>query len=187
MLQQMCISSLKDCLISAGVKPTTTTYFFSVFFTRFFSRLVFIFKSDTMCKKTAQAIAGTPGTSQENSNTNIGLLNMSSEQMGGPMTAQSVMTYIIAAICLFMVFKWAKKCYGRRQAKKRELIRSLSQQTPMVNQNQGVQMPMQQISAPIPAPLPALPAPIIIHPNQFKIGLEGTEERNFDRMEKYRN
>ena len=30
-----------------------------------------------MCKKTAQAIAGTPGTSQENSNTNIGLLNMS--------------------------------------------------------------------------------------------------------------
>ena len=141
-----------------------------------------------MCKKTAQAIAGTtPGTSQENSNTNIGLLNMSSEQMGAPLTAQSVMTYIIAAICLFMVFKWAKKCYGRRQAKKQELIRSLSQQTPMVNQNQGVQMPMQQISAPIPAPLPALPAPIIIHPNQFKIGLEGTEERNFDRMEKYRN
>ena len=34
----------------------------------------------------------------------------------------------------------------------------------------------------IPAPLPALPAPIIIHPNQFKLGLEGTE----DRMEKYR-
>ena len=136
-----------------------------------------------MCKKTAQAIAGaTPGTTQENSNVNVGLLNMSSEQMGAPLTAQSVMTYIIAAICLFMVFKWAKKCWNRRQEKKRELIRSLGQQTPMVNQNQGVQMPMQQI----PAPLPALPAPIIIHPNQFKLGLEGTEDRNFDRMEKYR-
>ena len=136
-----------------------------------------------MCKNTAKTMAGNPGTSQENSNTNIGLLNMSSEEMGGPMTAQSVMTYIIALICLVMVFKWLKKCYGRRQERKRELIRSLSQQTPVVNQNQ---MAMQQI-APIPGPLPALAPPIIIHPNQFKIGLEGTGENNFDRMEKYRN
>ena len=134
-----------------------------------------------MCKKTAQAMAGTPGTSQENSNTNIGLLNLSSEQMGAPLTAQSVMTYLIALICLIMVFKWLKKCYGRRQERKLELIRSLSQQTPMVNQN----MAMQQIPAPIPASLPALPPPIIIHPNQFKLGLEGTGE--IDCMEKYRN
>ena len=132
-----------------------------------------------MCKKTAHTIAGgvTPGA-QENSNVNVGLLNMSSEQMGENLSAQSVMTYIIAAICLFMCFKWAKKCWNRRQEKQRNMIRSLGQQTPMVNQNQGVQVPMQQI----PAPLPALPAPIIIHPNQFKLGLEGTE----DRMEKYR-
>ena len=134
-----------------------------------------------MCKNTAKTIAGNPGTSQENSNTNIGLLNMSSEAMSGPMTVQSVMTYIIALICLVMVFKWLKKCYGRRQARKRELIRSLSQQTPMGNQNQ---MAMQQIPS-IPGPLPALAPPIIIHPNQFKIGLEGTGEN--DRMEKYRN
>ena len=122
-----------------------------------------------------------PGTSQENVNTNIGLLNMSSEEIGGPMTTQSVVTYLIALICIVMVLKWLKKCYGRRQARKRELIRSLSQQTPMGNQNQ---MAMQQIPS-IPGPLPALAPPIIIHPNQFKIGLEGTGEN--DRMEKYRN
>ena len=109
---------------------------------------------------------------------------MSSEEIGGPMTTQSVMTYIIALICIVMVLKWLKKCYGRRQERKRELIRSLSQQTPMVNQNQ---MAMQQIPS-IPGPLPALAPPIIIHPNQFKIGLEGTGENDtMDRMEKYRN
>ena len=131
-----------------------------------------------MCK-TAKPMD--PGTSQENVNTNIGLLNMSSEEIGGPMTTQSVVTYLIALICIVMVLKWLKKCYGRRQARKRELIRSLSQQTPMGNQNQ---MAMQQIPS-IPGPLPALAPPIIIHPNQFKIGLEGTGEN--DRMEKYRN
>ena len=133
-----------------------------------------------MCK-TAKPMAENPGTSQENVNTNIGLLNMSSEEIGGPMTTQSVVTYLIALICIVMVLKWLKKCYGRRQARKRELIRSLSQQTPMGNQNQ---MAMQQIPS-IPGPLPALAPPIIIHPNQFKIGLEGTGEN--DRMEKYRN
>ena len=97
------------------------------------------------------------------------------------MTTQSIVTYIIALICIVMVLKWLKKAYGRRQARKRELIRSLSQQTPMGNQNQ---MAMQQIP-PIPGPLPALAPPIIIHPNQFKIGLEGTGDN--DRMEKYRN
>ena len=126
-------------------------------------------------------MAENPGTAQENVNTNIGLLNMSSEEIGGPMTTQSVVTYLIALICIVMVLKWLKKCYGRRQARKRELIRSLSQQTPMGNQNQ---MAMQQIPS-IPGPLPALAPPIIIHPNQFKIGLEGTGEN--DRMEKYRN
>lgn len=144
-------------------KPTKTRHFFFIFS-----------KTDTMCKNTVAAV--TPG-GQENSNVNVGLLNMSSEKMGGNLSAESVMTYIIAAICLFMCFKWAKKCWNRRQEKQRNMIRSLGQ-GPMVNQNQGVQMPMQQI----PAPLPALPAPIIIHPNQFKLGLEGTE----DRMEKYR-
>ena len=134
-----------------------------------------------MCKNTAKTMAGDPGTSQENVNTNIGLLNMSSEEIGGPMTTQSIVTYIIALICIVMVLKWLKKAYGRRQARKRELIRSLSQQTPVGNQNQ---MAMQQIQ-PIPGPLPALAPPIIIHPNQFKIGLEGTGEN--DRMEKYRN
>ena len=133
-----------------------------------------------MCK-TAKPMAENPGTAQENVNTNIGLLNMSSEEIGGPMTTQSVVTYLIALICIVMVLKWLKKCYGRRQARKRELIRSLSQQTPMGNQNQ---MAMQQIPS-IPGPLPALAPPIIIHPNQFKIGLEGATEN--DRMEKYRN
>ena len=126
-------------------------------------------------------MAENPGTAQENVNTNIGLLNMSSEEIGGPMTTQSVVTYLIALICIVMVLKWLKKCYGRRQARKRELIRSLSQPTPMGNQNQ---MAMQQMPS-IPGPLPALAPPIIIHPNQFKIGLEGTGEN--DRMEKYRN
>ena len=39
-----------------------------------------------MCKNTAKTMAGNPGTSQENVNTNIGLLNMSSEEIGGPMS-----------------------------------------------------------------------------------------------------
>ena len=55
-----------------------------------------------MCKNTVAAV--TPG-GQENSNVNVGLLNMSSEEMGGNLSAETVMTYIIAAICLFMCFK----------------------------------------------------------------------------------
>ena len=130
-----------------------------------------------MCKKTIAAV--TPG-GQENSNVNVGLLNMSSEEMGGNLSAETVMTYIIAAICLFMCFKWIKKCWNRRQEKQRNMIRSLGQ-GPMISLNQGgqQQLPMQQI----PAALPALPAPlpIIVHPNQFKLPvLEGTE----DQMEK---
>ena len=138
-----------------------------------------------MCKSAKNMDNPGPGTAQENVNTNIGLLNMSSEEIGGPMTTQSVVTYLIAFICIVMVLKWLKKCYGRRQARKRELIRSLSQ--PVGNQNQMAmqQIPMQQIPS-IPGPLPALAPPIIIHPNQFKIGLEGTGGEN-DRMEKYRN
>ena len=72
-----------------------------------------------MCK-TAKTMAENPGTSQENVNTNIGLLNMSSEEIGGPMTTQSVVTYIIALICIVMVLKWLKKCYGRRHARKKK-------------------------------------------------------------------
>ena len=132
-----------------------------------------------MCEKTIAAV--TPG-GQENSNVNVGLLNMSSEEMGGNLSAETVMTYIIAAICLFMCFKWIKKCWNRRQEKQRNMIRSLGQ-GPMISLNQGgqQQLPMQQI----PAALPALPAPlpIIVHPNQFKLPvLEGTENG----MEKYR-
>ena len=135
-----------------------------------------------MCKSAKTMDNPGPGTAQENVNTNIGLLNMSSEEIGGPMTTQSVVTYLIALICIVMVLKWLKKCYGRRQARKRELIRSLSQQTPVGTS--GNQMAMNQIPS-IPGPLPALAPPIIIHPNQFKIGLEGASEN--DRMEKYRN
>ena len=77
-----------------------------------------------MCKKDNKAVM--PG-GQENSNVNVGLLNMSSEEMGGNLSAESVMTYIIAAICLFMCFKWIKKCWNRRQEKQRNMIRSLGQ------------------------------------------------------------
>ena len=135
-----------------------------------------------MCKSAKTMDNPGPGTAQENVNTNIGLFNMSSEE-NGAMSTQSIVTYLIAFICIIMVFKWLKKCYGRRQARKQELIRSLSQQTPMGTS--GNQMAMNQIPS-IPAPLPALAPPIIIHPNQFKIGLEGASASE-DRMEKYRN
>ena len=55
-----------------------------------------------MCKKDNKAVM--PG-GQEYSNVNVGLLNMSSEEMGGNLSAETVVTYIIAAICLFMCFK----------------------------------------------------------------------------------
>ena len=132
-----------------------------------------------MCKKDNKAVM--PG-GQENNNVNVGLLNMSSEKFGENLSGETVVTYIIAAICIFMCFNWIKKCWNRRQEKQRNMIRSLGQR-PMISLDQGgqQQLPMQQI----PAALPALPAPlpIIVHPNQFKLPvLEGTE----DRMEKYR-
>ena len=135
-----------------------------------------------MCKKDNKAVM--PGE-QENNNVNVGL-NMSSEKFGENISGEAVVTYIIAAICIFMCFKRLKKCWNRRQEKQRDMIRNLSQR-PMINLDQGrqQQLPMQQIPAQQQLALPALPAPlpVIVHPNQFKLPvLDGTE----DRMEKYR-
>ena len=52
---------------------------------------------------------------RENNNVNVGLLNMSSEEFGDGITTENVIQYVIAIICIAMVFKWIRKCWTRRQ------------------------------------------------------------------------
>ena len=66
-----------------------------------------------MCKNSVKRAI--PQDNRENNDVNVGLLNMSSEKFGDGISAEMVMQYVIAIICLAMVVKWLRKCWTRRQ------------------------------------------------------------------------
>ena len=118
---------------------------------------------------------------------------MSSEELRDGITVENVIQYVIAIICIAMVFKWIRKCWTRRQQR---MMNTAGQQMAM-NQIQPVQ---QQQPLALLAPAPAPPAPatqhvpvaIIVHHNQYKpAAIMSTGDSldivdGMDRKEKYR-
>ena len=106
-----------------------------------------------MCKPRTPRASGNEHSSDT---TNVGLLNMS-KNSGDGLDATDIVTYIICAIVVFMVFKWAKKCVNRRLAKAQALAPSPQQPLPIPSAP-----PVQAIQPQIqfqPLSVPALPQP----------------------------
>ena len=152
-----------------------------------------------MCKRPVKR--DIPQNNRENSNVNVGLLNMSSEDIGDGIRAENVIKYVIAIICIAMVFKWIRKCWTRRQQR---MMNTAGQQMMAMNLIQPVQQHQQPLALPAPAPQPLallapapapapqhVPVPIIVHHNQYKpaaIMNAGDSLERVDlieRMEKY--
>jgi len=126
-------------------------------------------------------------TPAENNNLNVGLLNMSSENMNS-LSMEVILQYLIAFIALLMMVRWIKKCWTRRQERQRRMLGLAG--IPMNNLNQGMNSQGQlALPAPVPsapaAPPPAqhVPLPIIVH----HAGGSNYKPVEFvDKMEKYR-
>ena len=148
-----------------------------------------------MCKRRVERAI--PQDVRDNSNVNVGLLNMSSEQSGDEIIVENVIQYVIGIICVAMVLKWIQKCWSRRQQRR---LNSAGQQMAMNQIQAAQQLAVQAPPAPLPAPAPqppapvlALPAPapapqhipvpIIVHHNQYQ---PADRVEDLDRMEKYR-
>ena len=56
-----------------------------------------------MCKRRVERAI--PQDVRDNSNVNVGLLNMSSEQSGDEIIVENVIQYVIGIICVAMVLK----------------------------------------------------------------------------------
>ena len=116
-----------------------------------------------MCKPRAPRASGNEHSSDT---TNVGLLNMS-KNSGDGLDATDIVTYIICAIVVFMVFKWAKKCVNRRLAKAQALAPAPQQPLPMPSappvqpvQPQAIQF--QPLSVPaLPQPTAKLESPFV--------------------------
>ena len=140
-----------------------------------------------MCKR---AIRETPRENKENSNVNVGLLNMSNENFSDGLNVAVILQYVIAAILMIMVAKWMKKCWNRRQQR---LFGHLTQHNVGQIGQPALPAPAPVIptapAAPVVAPAPQ-PVPIILHHSHSARALMPPDEYNMvdrmDKMEKYR-
>ena len=96
-----------------------------------------------MCKK--QEVAG-----DQNDNTNIGLLNVSSESFGQSVNAEMVIELIGLMVLLMLALRWVKKCFAKRKLKQRRALQSLLH---------GGQVVPAQPAQPAQPPVIAAPAP----------------------------
>ena len=88
-----------------------------------------------------------------NDNTNIGLLNVSSESFGQSLNAELVIDLVVLMVLLMLLMRWVKKCFVKRKLKQRRAL------TALLHGGQGAgQAPPPQHAQP-PPPLPAAPAP----------------------------
>ena len=102
--------------------------------------------NENMCKK--NTVDG-----DMNDNTNIGLLNVSSESFGQSLNAELVIDLVVVMILLMLLMRWVKKCIVKRKLKQRRAL------TALLHGGQGAgQAPPPQHAQP-PPPLPAAPAP----------------------------
>ena len=129
-------------------------------------------------------------TPAENNNVNVGLMNLSSENMNS-LSMEVILQYLIAFIAILMFFRWMKKCWTRRQERQKRMLGIAG--INMNNLNQGLNNQGQgQLALPAP-PAPSAPAappapqhvpmPIIVH---HASGSNYKPVEFVDKMEKYR-
>ena len=82
-----------------------------------------------MCKKTDSSQKGQ--SDQQNSNTNVGLINVSDQSQSFGITGEQIATYMIAFIVGLMVLKWIRKACNRRAARNRQMIMDMANNIPM--------------------------------------------------------
>ena len=128
-----------------------------------------------MCKRRMER--DIPSYARENKNLIVGLLNLSIEKRRDGIDSNDIVIYVIAAICVMMLFKWMKKCYNRHQE------RMMRQMQPVQMQMQPLQQPLQQSQQ-----LPALAAHVAqpTYRNQFRPATISDPENIKDSMQKYR-
>ena len=104
-----------------------------------------LFVLNNMCKKTE-----VEGNSADN--TNIGLLNVSSESLGESLNMEMIIDLVVVIILLMLLMRWIKKCVVRRRLKQRRAL------TALLHGGQVAQAPPQP--APVPQPLPVVSPPL---------------------------
>ena len=104
-----------------------------------------LFVLNKMCKKTK-----IEGNSADN--TNIGLLNVSSESIGESLNMEMIIDLVVVIILLMLLMRWIKKCVVRRRLKQRRAL------TALLHGGQVAQAPPQP--APVPQPLPVVAPPL---------------------------
>ena len=136
-----------------------------------------------MCKKTDSSQKG--HSDQQNSNTNVGLINVSDQSQSFGITGEQIATYMIAFIVGLMVLKWIRKACNRRAARNRQMIMDMANNIPM-NAARALPPP-----APVPQPVMQQPVvPIVLQHGGYKqqapaIMMEA-DAGEFDAMKKYR-
>ena len=134
-----------------------------------------------MCKKTDSSQKGQ--SDQTNSNTNVGLINVSDQSFG--ITGEQIATYMIAFIVGLMVLKWIRKACNRRAARNRQMIMDMANNIPMNA------VPALPPPAPVHQPVMQQPVvPIVLQHGGYKqqapaIMMEA-DAGEFDAMKKYR-
>ena len=137
-----------------------------------------------MCKsKTDSSQKGQ--SEQQNSNTNVGLINVSDQSQSFGITGEQIATYMIAFIVGLMVLKWIRKACNRRAARNRQMIMDMANNIPMNA------VPALPPPAPVHQPVMQQPVvPIVLQHGGYKqqapaIMMEA-DAGEFDRMQKYR-
>ena len=103
-----------------------------------------ILVSNDMCKQ--QTVDG-----DQNDNTNIGLLNVSSESFGQSVNTEMVVELIGLTVLLLLALRWVKKCFNKRKLKQRRALQTLLHGGQVV----GPAQPAQHAQPPVIAPAPA--------------------------------
>ena len=103
--------------------------------------------NENMCKKN-----NVDGDQIEN--TNVGILNVSSDSFGQSLNAELVVELVGLAVLLMMLLRWMKKCFAKRKLKQRRAL------TALLHGGHGApQAPPPQQAQPLPPPQPAAAAP----------------------------
>ena len=144
-----------------------------------------------MCKKTDSSQKGQ--SDQTNSNTNVGLINVSDQSQSFGITGEQIATYMIAFIVGLMVLKWIRKACNRRAARNRQMIMDMANNIPM-NAVPALPPPApvhQPVMQPVHQPVMQQPVvPIVLQHGGYKqqapaIMMEA-DAGEFDAMKKYR-
>ena len=113
---------------------------------------------NNMCKK--NTVDG-----DMNDNTNIGLLNVSSESFGQSLNAELVIDLVVLMVLLMLLMRWVKKCFVKRKLKQRRALTALLHG----GQGAGHAPPPQHAQPPPPLPVLAPPLPAAPAPAQLMI------------------